>query len=151
MYSRFTSAIILTLAFSAGAFGQSGAGLASISGTVLDPSGAHVPNAEVVISNENQGLVRSLQTNGEGVFNAPALPPSPEYRVKVTAAGFADYENNAVSLQVGQTLNLTVTLPLPQSTTVVELGAAATPVQDTKTDVPQVIDSTQILDLPTNG
>jgi hypothetical protein len=151
MYDRFAVAVTLMFIVSGAAFAQSGSGLASITGTVLDPSGGHVPGAEVVISNENRGLVRTLSTNSAGVFNAPALPPGADYRIKVTGVGFAPWENAGLALQVGQTLNLTVTLALPQSTIVVELGAAGTPVQDTKTDVSQVIDSDQISDLPTNG
>ncbi len=151
MYVRFALALTLLFTVSGAVFAQSGGGQASITGTVLDPSGSHVPNAEVVVSDESRGLVRTVSTNGSGVFNAPALVPGADYRIKVTAVGFAPWENTSLVLQVGQTLNLTVTLSLPQSTIVVELGAAAAPVQDTKTDVSQVIDSDQISDLPTNG
>ncbi len=60
----------LVLCLSASALAQSG-GVAGIGGTVKDPSGSVVPNAKVIISRTAQGQVRSLETNGSGVFNAP--------------------------------------------------------------------------------
>src|SRR5579871_6681162 len=78
-------AAVVLLLLAVPVFGQSAAGLAGISGVVRDPSGASVPKARVVISRQDQGDLRSLETNGEGVFSAPALPPGPGYKVSVTA------------------------------------------------------------------
>ena len=149
MYFRF--ALPLFLIASTAAYGQSTAGLAGITGTVQDPSGGPVPNAQVVISNESQGFFRNLSTNGDGVFSALALSPAPDYNVKISAPGFIRYEDSGIVLQVGQNLNLAVRLAVPRSTVVVDLGSGATPVEDTKTDVSQVIDARQIANLPTNG
>src|SRR5579863_5977816 len=90
----------LFVVLSATAFAQSG-GVATISGTVHDPSGAVVPNAKVVISSAAQGQVRSIQTNSAGVFSAAALIPGPGYSVVVTASGFAENDSNDIDLQVG--------------------------------------------------
>src|SRR5690349_16800956 len=81
------------------ALGQA-AGVAGISGVVRDPTNATVPNAKVVIASEGQGVLRTATTNGEGVFNAPALAPGSGYKVTVTAAGFAPYEAANLVLQV---------------------------------------------------
>ena len=139
------------LLFAAGSlFGQS-AGVAGIAGVIKDQSGAVVPNARVVISSESQGTIRALNSNGEGVFTAPVLIPGSGYEVKVTAPGFADYDVKGLVLQVGQTLDLHVTLTVGQATTQVSVDAAAPMVEDTKTELSQVVDSRQILDLPING
>ena len=154
MHFRFAAPLfygLISFTLAVSAFGQSAAGLAGITGNVQDPSGGHVPNARVVISNKSQGTVRSLSTNEDGVFTAPSLPPAPDYKVSITAPGFVTYEGSGVVLQVGENLNLSVTLNVPSSTVVVQLGAPVSSVQDTKTDVSQVIDSQQIVDLPANG
>ena len=132
-------------------FAQSVAGLAGISGVVRDPSGASVPKAKVVISRQDQSDLRSLETNDDGVFSAPALPPGPGYKVTVTASGFAEYSAEGLDLQVGQNMNLDVSLIVGSSATKVDVTGAAELINDTKTDVSQVIGTQQIQQLPING
>ena len=135
----------------ASVFAQAAGGVAGISGTVHDASGAAVPNAKVVISSASQGQVRSLTSNGAGVFTAPALIPGPGYQVTVTAAGFSTYDVKDVDLQVGQNLDLNVKLEVGTNTTQVEVTGQAPLVDDTKTDVSTVVSTQQIQDLPING
>ena len=139
----------LLLFVSAPLFAQSG-GVAGISGVVKDPSGAVVPNAKVVISTVSQGELRTLETNGAGIFAAPALSPGAGYKVAVTAPGFAPYEAT-VDLQVGQNLNLSISLAVGQTSTSVEVTAATQLLEDTKSDVSQVVGTREIMDLPING
>ena len=147
---RIKSYAILVLLAGA-AFGQSAAGLAGISGTVRDASGSVVPNAKVEISSASRGLIRTITSNSEGVFTAPALTPGPEYRVLVNASGFAAYDIKNIDLQVGQNLDLNVKLSVNTAATQVEVSAAAPLVEDTKTDVSTVVGSLQIQELPING
>jgi hypothetical protein len=43
-------------------------------GTVSDANGAVVPDAEVVVTNMDTGIARSVRTSGAGDFSAPELP-----------------------------------------------------------------------------
>jgi hypothetical protein len=142
---------ICALVFTASAFAQATAGLSAVSGTVHDPAGASVPNAKVVVANDTNGITRNLITNDAGVFTAPALPPASGYKVTVSATGFAGYEAKDIVLQVGQNLDLHVNLTVGQSSTTIDVSSTAPLVQDTKTDLSQVVDSRQITDLPING
>src|SRR5579862_9354079 len=142
-------ASLLLLAYSA--FGQASAGTAGISGVVRDPSAGAVPNAKVVISSAGQGTIRSLTTNVDGVFTAPALTPGPGYKVTVTAAGFNEYVADNLELRVGQNLDLHVALGVGTTTTSVEVTAAAELVEDTKTDLSGVVNQRSIENLPING
>jgi outer membrane receptor protein involved in Fe transport len=135
----------------ASAFAQSVGGLAGISGVVRDPSSASVPNAKVVISNDTQGVVRSLMTNSEGVFTAAALAPGGGYKVTVTAKGFNTSELTNLELKVGQNMDLRVNLTVGQAVTQIEVTAAAALIDDSKTDVSTVVGTQQIQDLPING
>ncbi|HUK17136.1 MAG TPA: TonB-dependent receptor [Bryobacteraceae bacterium] len=148
---RLDSKAALLLLICAPAFAQSAAGLAAISGVVRDPSGAPVPDARVAISNDFQGAIRTVVTNGGGMFTAPALLPGAGYRVNVAATGYAAYETLDLDLKVGQNLNLNISLAVGHSVTVVEVSGAGAAIQDTKTDVSEVIDSRFIQDLPING
>lgn len=147
---KFSAALIGLFITTVSAFGQAG-GVASISGTVHDPSGLAVANAKVVISSASKGEIRSIQTNSDGVFTAPALIPGPGYQVAVNAAGFAENDMKDIDLQVGQRLDLNVSLTVAQSATTVDVSAAAEIIDDRKTDVSQVVGEQQIDNLPING
>jgi len=145
------SLLMLCLSATAPVFAQSAGGVAGISGVVKDPSGSSVPNAKVTISSEGKGTLRTVTTNEAGAFSAPALIPGSAYKVTVTAAGFAPYEAGDIELQVGQNLNLNVALAVGQTSTTVEVDAAAQLLEDTKSDVSQVVGTREIMDLPING
>ena len=148
MVSRF----LLAMSFCVySAFAQSAAGVGTISGQVRDASGSVVPNAKVVVSNSSNGIVRNLTTNEAGVFTAGSLPPAPGYTIAVNAAGFGAWEMKNADLAVGQNLNLTVALTIATSATQLEVTAVAPLVEDTKTDVSQVIGTREIQELPING
>ena len=59
----------------------------NISGVVSDPSGALIPRAKIVLRNLATQIVRTLNTNLEGFYGAPNLPPG-EYKAVVSAEGF---------------------------------------------------------------
>ncbi len=133
------------------AWAQSVAGLGAISGTVRDATGAAVPDAQVVVSNDSKGIHRTLRTTEAGVFTAPSLVPAAGYTVTVTKQGFAEYEVKDIQVLVGQNVSLEVVLNVAGTATQVDVEAAAPLVDSTKTDVSQVVNSTQIQDLPING
>jgi len=54
----------------------------TISGLVLDPSGAPIAGAEILIANDATGLQYSGRTSAEGMYVVPNLPPG-TYRVQV--------------------------------------------------------------------
>lgn len=144
--------LIVLICISAGsAFAQSGAGVGSISGIVQDPSNATVPGAIVVVSNDSKGIRRSIETNGQGLFTAPALIPADGYSITVTKPGFSMYQLMGITLAVGQNIDLHIDLAVAGAETSVEVSAEAPLVEDIKTDVSQVVNSRQIMELPING
>lgn len=149
--ARFGFAAIVFAAAAGLCLGQSAGGVAGLSGVVKDPSGSSVPHAKVVISSTERGALRSLETNADGIFSAPALNPGGGYKITVTAPGFAQYEANDIVLQVGQDLNLTIPMAVGQTSTSVEVSAAAQLLNDTKSDVSQVVGTREIMELPING
>ncbi len=123
-----------------------------MSGVVRDASGATIPGATVIVANEGRGIRRALETNNSGVFTAPALLPAGGYKVTVSKTGFGNFEATDIQIEVGQNLDLQVLLGVAASSTQVDVNSANSPIiEDTKTDVSQVINSRQIVDLPING
>ena len=145
---------LLSLAFmfalAAGAFAQS-AGQSGISGTVLDASGAAVPGADVQVLNEAKGIRRSFHTTSGGIFTSPNLIPADGYKVTVSKSGFSNYEATNINLSVGENADLKITLGVASTTTTVDVSASGALVETTRTDVSQLVDQRQILDLPNNS
>src|SRR5579884_230595 len=148
---RIIGLFLVIAAFSVGAFAQANAGLAAISGTVRDSSGAVVPGATVTVTNEARGFERSTLSTDAGIFTVPALIPGGGYSLTVSLSGFRNWEAKNFELQVGQTANFAVTLNVAGATGEVSVTAEAPLVDDTKSDVSQVVDQTQIDNLPING
>ena len=82
---------------------------ATLSGTVVDERGAVIVGALVTVSNAATGLQRQVETNGEGQFSFPLLPPS-AYTVRVERDGFAPVEVRDAVLSVNDHLSYRVRL-----------------------------------------
>ena len=78
----------------------------SITGTVVDPSGAAIPGAHVQIINQATGdLTREAVSDGSGNFRALNVPPG-TYKIKVAASGMEELDRNDVVLDQDQSLGL---------------------------------------------
>jgi Carboxypeptidase regulatory-like domain/TonB-dependent Receptor Plug Domain/TonB dependent receptor len=148
---RLLGLVLLIAAFSAGAFAQANAGLAAISGTVHDGTGAVIPGAMVTVTNETRGIERTTLSTEAGVFAVPALVPSSGYSLKVTLQGFKTWEAKNFDLQVGQTADFRVTLDVAGAAAEVSVTAEAPLVDETKSGLSQVVNQEQIDNLPING
>src|SRR5579871_1637593 len=95
----------VAMALSLAAFGQGGA-TGAITGTVQDPSGAFVGNADVRITNQDTNVLeRSVKTGTDGTFTAPLLPVG-TYRVSIQAAGFTEGKFADVVVRVTETTRM---------------------------------------------
>ena len=111
------------------AIAQSGG--SSISGAVLDPSGAVVANAKVQIHNAVSGYDRTTTTDSKGNFSFPNVPFNP-YHMTVTAAGFAQYAQD-VEIRSALGVNVKVSLTVASSTDTVTVEAGADLVENDPT------------------
>src|SRR5262245_32404396 len=100
------SAFVLFLA--ASAFGQQAA-TETIEGIVSDPNNSAVAGAKVTVKNLAIGLAREAATDENGIYRIAALPPG-TYQISAGGKGFAENKYGAVTLTVGQKLNLDLTL-----------------------------------------
>ena len=129
---------------------QNTAGFGSISGVVQDPTGAVVPGAKVVVENPSKGIRRELVSNSAGQFNAPNLVPASGYQVSITSTGFASYQAKDITIEVGNTVTINPSLRVNASESV-DVSTSSQLLDQTKTDVSQVVNSAQIQELPING
>ena len=146
-----TILLVVLMVLTGPAFAQATAAFGTVSGTVLDASGAPVPGAKVAVSNPSLGLNRELTTTDGGIFVAPALVPGEGYKVSVSKEGFTPYATVEFGVHVGETVNLRVALAIGTITQTVEVTGLAPVVDDVKTEVSQVVGNEMIADLPING
>jgi hypothetical protein len=97
----------ILLAIALGAHAQSG-NSTSITGTVVDPSGAVVTNATVEVRNPVSGFSRNAVTDAAGKFVVPNVPFNP-YHLTVTGQGFATYSGD-VDVRSTVPVNLNIAL-----------------------------------------
>lgn len=144
-------AFLLALPVSSALMAQTTAGYGAISGVVTDATGSVIPGAKVIVDNQAKGIHREMETTGSGSFSASTLVPASGYSVVISKTGFSNYEAKNLELAVGQILALSPRLSVNSAVTTVEITDAAPIVENSKTDVSQVVSSRQILDLPVNG
>jgi len=102
----------------------------SINGTVQDKDGV-IPGAVVKITNTDTNQTQSLTTNTRGYFEAVLLNPG-TYAIHVEMQGYKALNQTGISLAVGQSLSLPVTLEVGQLTEQIQVTAEA-PILDTTT------------------
>ena len=123
MRTTYWSSLLVAISacFLSVASAQTG-GSSTLMGTVVDPSGAVVPNATVEIHNPVSGFDRSAITDGKGNFSFASVPFNP-YHLSVNADGFSPYaEDVDVRSVVPITLKVTLSVAANSSTVTVEAG-----------------------------
>jgi hypothetical protein len=96
----------------------------TITGTVYDPSGAVVANANVVLKNVASGDVRRGATNSDGYFSFSSVPTG-SYSITVEAAGFEKTVTEGIELSGAASLNFPIKLTIGASTTEVKVEGVA--------------------------
>ena len=134
---------------SGNAFGQGGAS-GTILGTIIDSSGAVVPNAKVSIIQTGTGVVHETQTTGAGDYAVPDLVPGP-YRVEVEAPGFSKAQVSGTVLQVAQEVRVNVTLQTGSTSETITVASNAVALDTDTSEISQIVTQKQVDQLPLNG
>jgi len=141
------SLVALLLLSGMSLFGQT---LGEITGQVGDASGAGVPDSAVTLTNTATNAVRQTNTNGQGLYTFPSVPPG-VYNLKVEHPGFKAAASNNVELQVQQTVRLDLNLQVGEVTQTVEVSASAALLQAENSTIGTVVETKSITELPLNG
>jgi Carboxypeptidase regulatory-like domain/TonB-dependent Receptor Plug Domain/TonB dependent receptor len=127
--------------------GAQAPGTGAISGTVLDPAGAAVPNARVAVVNEQTGLSRVLFTGPDGLFRATLLSPG-SYSIEITAPGFGSQTLPSVHVVASEITAVELRLKLGISNTTVIVEASPELVQTQSSTLGRATDEKTIVSLP---
>ena len=142
--------LVLLLGFSLTTHLAAQVDMGSISGTVRDPSGAAIPNAKVVLTNEDTNISASTTTGSEGQYTFSPVKAG-LYSVSAFATGFRTVRQNNVTLDVQQKRAVDISLTIGQTTETVVVNAAPPLLQTLDASVGQVVEEKAINNLPLNG
>src|SRR3954454_23537249 len=151
-YSDFILVLRLQvlLAFAVSTLWAQGETTSAIVGSVSDPAGAAIAGAKVTITNTDNGLKRSVETDSAGRFNFPQLKPGP-YSVKAEAKQFEAQNNDSVLAGLGQKQTVEFTLKIATANQKVTVTDDAPLINPQNPNTTTTLTSRVIESLPNRG
>lgn len=123
----------------------------SLRGTVSDPSGAAVPNANVTATNVATGVKSSTATDRNGLYNFQFMPIG-TYTLTATGPGFKTVQAGPLTLEIDQIAQVNLKLEVGSVSTTVNVSAdAAAILQTQNTTLGTTVTSNTIENLPLSG
>jgi hypothetical protein len=144
---RLLSVGVCLLALCSAALGQSDRG--TITGTILDPAGAVVPNARVNAQNAETGVSIATVSTSTGDYTIPSLPAG-TYNLTVEASGFKTTTQKGIQVEVALTARVNVNLQIGQTSDTVTITAEAPLLKTENAEQDQNIAGDTINALPLN-
>ena len=122
-----------------------------IAGSVVDPSGAPVPNAHVeVLVPGGAHAILTGKTNEAGLFNFASMRPA-VYDITIAAPGFAKISNRQIKVDALRETTLAVRLEVAAAEQIVEVSAEVQTVQLTSSELATTVTRQQLEMLPTSS
>src|SRR5678815_5051536 len=140
--------VVASLLFACVAFGQTDRG--AITGTISDPTGAILANAEVEARNAGTGQIYPTTSTATGNYTLAQLPAG-AYELSITAPGFKRYNRPGLDLAPTQTLRIDVTMEVGASTESITVTSEATLLKTESGEVAQNVTVSQLNQLPILG
>jgi hypothetical protein len=151
MFSRLKSTmvtalvVIAALGMAPGVVAQAIDG--NLTGTVVDPSGALVPNATVEVTNTGTGIKTTAKSGPDGLYRFNNLPVG-KYDINVSASGFAPSGLKNVEVELNKTATANVTVQLQGVTEEVAVVAGVATLDTTTAQLQSTFKAEQIVNLP---
>jgi hypothetical protein len=122
----------------------------SIYGTITDPSGAVVANANVTATSVRTGVAKTLQANSSGEYTFLVLDPG-DYTVAAQAIGFESQTQSGVRLDASQSVHVNFALRIGSTDQNINVEATTTLVDTRESQIGETVDQRRIEELPLNG
>src|SRR4030095_504124 len=122
----------------------------NLTGPVRDAQGAAVANAELVITDEKTKASRTVTTNEDGIYSAPALPAG-LYTIATNPSGFKKSVTTGVDLHVAENKVVNIDLQVGDVNETVTITSDSAPVEVRSGEVSSLVSEKQVTELPLNG
>ena len=120
--------------------------LATIVGTVADPSGAAVPGVTIRVSNPAKGFTQNYVSNSAGEYTAARIPLG-DYTVTAEVTGFQRLTRSGITLDAGQTQRVDMQLQVGTTREHVTVVGNLPKVETDTAAISGVITGTQVSEL----
>jgi len=127
------------------AFAQQGT--AEIVGKVTDTQNAVLPGVAIVVTNEDTGVYREVVTTANGSYSVTQIVPG-RYRISARLEGFKSLDRRGISVAVGVTTTLDLTLDVGAVAETVTVTAESSLVDVTSAEIGGHISAAELTDLP---
>ncbi len=121
----------------------------SVTGRVVDPTGAAVPHSTVTALADATNQSYLATTDGQGRFRMPYLPPG-AYRFSTQPAGFSA-TTRLVQLTMGASFDLTLQVSVGPEHTTVSVAAQPPMLEENRSQISETVLQTEVNNLPYNG
>ncbi len=146
---RFAVSLAALLVFTGMLFSQSST--STISGRVVDSSGAAIAGAEVRVLNQVDKISRTFATTANGEFIFTNVEPG-DYTVSASMKGFKQFQKTDITITANQAFNAgDLKLDVGATSETVEVKAEGEQVQSTSAERSGLLDSKQMMDLQARG
>jgi Carboxypeptidase regulatory-like domain/TonB dependent receptor len=122
----------------------------SIAGSVSDPSGAAIADAQASLTNIGTAEKRVQNTSPDGLYNFVNLIPG-KYRIDVEKTGFKRTTRPEVTVEVGQSVRIDLAMQVGDVTQTVEVTGETPQLQAETSSLGQVVEERKVNELPLNG
>ena len=122
----------------------------NITGRLVDEQGSAVPGVTVTAKNPQTGLTRTETSDAEGIYRLTALPVG-IYDLTAELQGFSKVDNKGIVVNVGQTLDVNMTLKVASLSETVTVTGETPLIETSSSSVGGVVDIRRIESLPLNG
>jgi len=143
-------ALVLAIAFSVQMPAQAGVDEGSVTGTVKDPTGALVVGANCTLTNTATGVSQAAVTTSAGAYTFPFVQIG-TYALRVTKAGFKDYNLKGIEVHLGATDTEDVTMEVGAANVQITITSAAPLLQAQNASLGMTIDHSAATELPLFG
>jgi hypothetical protein len=122
----------------------------TITGTVTDPTGAAVAGAAVTARNLGTNATYNSTTSDQGGYSFAQLPVG-TYEIQVKQGSFKEFIAKGVEVHVSTSTEVNARLEVGAVSEMVTVEASAVQVQTANAEIGEVVDGTQVRELPLNG
>src|SRR6266478_2984763 len=122
----------------------------SITGSVVDSSGAAVVGASVKLTNTGTAFVQTTSTDTSGNFQFLLLQPG-TYLIEGSNAGFKTFRRDGIIVEADRSLGVPITLDVGQTSETVEVVGGTPLLEPNSSEVGTTVDSQKVMDLPLNA
>jgi len=122
----------------------------SVTGSVLDTSGAAVVGAKVTLTNIGTSETQTAASDNSGNFRFLLLPPG-TYTIECSLTEFKTFRREGIIVEADRSLAVPVTLSLDEASQTVKVVGGTPLLEPNNSEVGTTVDSQKVLDLPLNA